>query len=54
MNKTWIFLLQNVVQKCDKLDLNKIEKIRAYGKAPWIPPRKISISQYKLEAIQQA
>lgn len=31
-----------------------MEKIRAYAKAPWIPPVKVSISHSKLEAIQQA
>lgn len=31
-----------------------MEKIYTYAKAPWIPPLKISISQSKLEAIQQA
>lgn len=30
-----------------------MEKIRAYVKAPWIPPLKISISQSKVEAIQR-
>lgn len=31
-----------------------MEKIRAYVKAPLIPPLKISISQSKIEGIQQA
>lgn len=31
-----------------------MEKIRAYVKAPWIPPLKISISQSKVEGIQRA
>ena len=50
-NKTWICPLQKIVQKFDKLNFSKIEKIYAYVKALWISPLKISIPLSKVEKI---
>ena len=52
-NKRWISSLQNIAEKFETLDLAELEKVKAFVKAPWIPPVPVKIFD-KEEAIQRA
>ena len=52
-NKRWISPLQKMAEKFKALDLEKMEKIEAFVKAPWVPPVQVNIFGRE-KAIQKA
>lgn len=52
-NKRWISPLQKMAEKFNTLDLEKMTKIEAFVKAPWVPPVQVNIFDRE-KAIQKA